>query len=99
VQESLTNARKHAPGARVGVTARYGERGAEVAVVDDGRVAGGAGDDAMAATGGGAGLAGLEERVAMVGGVLRAGPEPGGGFAVRATLPAFVPTTSPRATA
>jgi signal transduction histidine kinase len=41
----------------------------------------------MASAGGGHGLVGMRERVAVLGGELRAGPEPGGGYAVRVTLP------------
>ncbi|MET9064079.1 sensor histidine kinase [Streptosporangium sandarakinum] len=80
VQESLTNVLKHAgPGrCRVAVGTRA-ERELVVEVVDDGR--GGAPRE------GGHGLAGLEERVVLYGGTFSAGPEPGGGFAVRARLP------------
>ncbi|WP_433802377.1 sensor histidine kinase [Actinomycetospora sp. CA-084318] len=88
VQEALSNARKHARGAQVTVEISYGD-GARVAVVD----AGGEPDPELATTGGGAGLDGLRRRVAMVGGTLAAGPE-ASGFAVRARLPAYVPTGS-----
>ncbi|MEJ2866957.1 histidine kinase [Actinomycetospora sp. OC33-EN08] len=86
VQEALSNAGKHARGARVSVGVTYDD-GARVAVVDSG----GEPDPELAATGGGAGLDGLRRRVAMVGGTLEAGPE-ASGFAVRARLPAYVPT-------
>ncbi|MCD2186829.1 sensor histidine kinase [Actinomycetospora soli] len=86
VQEALSNARKHARGARVTVEVSYDD-GARVAVVD----AGGEPDPELATSGGGAGLDGLRRRVAMVGGTLQAGPE-ASGFAVRARLPAYVPT-------
>ena len=53
-----------------------------VDVRDDGR-----GSAAGTGTGPGLGLAGMRERAALFGGTLTAGPVPGGGFAVRATLP------------
>lgn len=89
VQESLSNARKHARGAAVAVEVTYGD-GARVAVVDSG----GEPDPDLAVTGGRAGLDGLRRRVRMVGGTLDAGPE-GAGFAVRAQLPPYVPTPHP----
>jgi signal transduction histidine kinase len=48
-------------------------------------------DDALTG-GGGVGLAGLTQRVELVGGTLRAGQQPGGGYQVDAILPAYVPT-------
>jgi signal transduction histidine kinase len=81
VQEALTNVRKHAPGGRVTVCLRYGERDLDLAVEDTG---GGAGDRL---DGGGYGLVGMHERVSLYGGTLDAGPQPGGGFSVRARLP------------
>jgi signal transduction histidine kinase len=80
VQEALTNALKHAGPARARVTVRYGDDGVEVEVADDG--AGSANGD-----GDGHGLVGMRERVAVYGGELESGPQPGGGFAVRARLP------------
>ncbi len=90
VQEALTNVRKHAPGARTGVHVRYGPDRVEVRVVNDAAPAGR--DEALAASGSGAGLAGLEQRVGLVGGTLQHGPTDDGGFRVDATLPVFVPT-------
>ncbi|MCX4473064.1 histidine kinase [Micromonospora sp. NBC_01655] len=79
VQESLTNVLKHAGPARCRVAVgTCAERELVVEVVDDGR--GGA------PRAEGHGLAGLEERVILYGGTFSAGPEPGGGFAVRARL-------------
>ncbi len=85
VQEALTNARKHAGEARATVTVRYQTEALEIEVVDDGHAAGN-GD------GGGHGLVGMRERVALFGGELKAGPQPGGGFCVSAHLPLTEPT-------
>ena len=81
VQEALTNALKHAGPATARVTLRYAAESLELEVSDDGPgpVAGNGG--------GGYGLAGIRERVSVVGGELDAGPQPGGGFAVHARLP------------
>ncbi|WP_343953739.1 sensor histidine kinase [Nonomuraea longicatena] len=90
VQESLTNVLKHAGPARCRVTVGTGaERELVVEVVDDGH-AGAPQAGRRLVDGsreGGHGLVGLEERVSLYGGTFSAGPEPGGGFAVRARLP------------
>ncbi|MEV6868083.1 histidine kinase [Streptosporangium subroseum] len=81
VQESLTNVIKHAGPARCRVAvSAHAQRELVVEVVDDGR-------GEAPGSGGGHGLAGMRERVTMYGGTCSAGPEPGGGFAVRARLP------------
>jgi signal transduction histidine kinase len=78
VQEALTNARRHAPGAAVDVELRYG-RELRVRIRDNGP-----GPANLA----GHGLAGMRERAAAVGGTLRAGPvDTVGGFLVEAVLP------------
>jgi signal transduction histidine kinase len=82
VQESLTNVLKHAGPARARVTVNCAGDAVTIEVTDDGT-----GNPAAGAHGGRHGLAGMRERVAAFGGDLRAGPEPGGGFAVRARLP------------
>jgi len=81
VREALTNAARHAPGARVTVTITRQGEGTRVEVVNDAA--------ARPAVGGGTGrgLVGLAERVQLVGGRLDAGPSPGGGWAVVAVLP------------
>ena len=83
VQEGLTNAVKHAgPRARVTVALNWQPDGLIVAVADDG----GQEPAPMPATGTGAGLQGMRERVAAVGGTLSV--EPGDcGFQVRAHFP------------
>jgi signal transduction histidine kinase len=88
VQESLTNAARHAAGSRVGVSLRYEPEAVEVAVVDDG----GSRAEHGAPTGG-RGLIGMRERVAVYAGSLETGPAPNGGFAVHARLP--VPQDEP----
>jgi signal transduction histidine kinase len=80
VQEGLTNVRKHAGAARAWVKVRYGDRELDVAVLDDGRAS-------ATANGAGHGLLGIEERVALLGGVLHAGPRAEGGYELRARLP------------
>ncbi|MFD9443288.1 sensor histidine kinase [Streptomyces sp. NPDC060006] len=89
VQEALTNVRRHAPGAAVDVELRYGQDDLELRVRDNGP---GPGTDAGPGTGpaadrAGHGLLGMRERAATVGGTLRTGPAPGGGFLVEARLP------------
>jgi signal transduction histidine kinase len=80
VQESLTNVLRHAGNATAAVRLAVGPEDLTVEVTDTGR--GGA-----APSTGGHGLAGMRERVTALGGRLNAGPRPGGGFAVTATLP------------
>ena len=80
VQEALTNALRHAGPARAVVAVRYHPREIELEIVDDGSSSSGE-------EGGGHGLIGMRERVAVYGGEFRAGPRPDGGYAVRATLP------------
>lgn len=81
VQESLTNVIKHAgPSARVHVTLTV-STDLTLEVRDDGRGAA-AHDD-----GRGHGLIGMRERAASVAGAVTAGPAPGGGYLVTATLP------------
>lgn len=83
VQESLTNASKHAPGAEVTVTVEQRADEVEVRVVDTG--ASRPVPDGVPSTG--RGLAGLTERVRLVGGTLSAGPRDTGGFEVVARIP------------
>ncbi|WP_165495298.1 sensor histidine kinase [Actinomadura roseirufa] len=80
VQEALTNVVKHAAArtAEVSLERRGGEL--VVRVADDGRGPAGA-------TPGGFGVLGMIERARSVGGVLDAGPAPGHGFVVTASLP------------
>ena len=82
VQEALTNTLKHASASRADVRLRYSPGELELEIVDDGR-----GATAAAGGGSGLGLIGMRERAALHGGHLEAGPVPGGGFAVRVTLP------------
>jgi signal transduction histidine kinase len=88
VQESLSNASRHAPGAPVTVTVGHDPEAVSL------HVSNGPGHPLATETGGsgdgpghGHGLAGMRERVALLGGSLTAGPAPDGGFMVSAILP------------
>ncbi|MEU8120703.1 histidine kinase [Spirillospora sp. NPDC049024] len=81
VQEALTNARRHAPGAAVDVELQYAPDALRVSVRDNGPGPVPGGGPA------GHGLLGMRERAAAAGGDLRTGPGPGGGFLVEAVLP------------
>ncbi len=80
-REAITNARRHAEHA-TGVIVRVEEvdTGVRLTVDDDG-----VGDDSHPAPG--FGLAGMAERVKLLGGTFSAGPRPGGGWNVTAVLP------------
>jgi signal transduction histidine kinase len=81
-QEALTNVLKHADSPRrVEVVLRYLSSEVALSVRDDGRAI-------AAGDGRGHGLAGMRERVALHGGTLHAGARAGGGYEVRARLPA-----------
>src|SRR5581483_3314324 len=82
IQEALTNVTRHAPGTRAEVQVSYGDRNL-VLDVQNGPSAVAAGSNGN----GGNGIAGMEERVASLGGVLHAGPRVTGGFRVHAELP------------
>ncbi|HWO67643.1 MAG TPA: histidine kinase [Umezawaea sp.] len=82
VQEALTNALKHAHGSRTTVHVRHGETETTVEVGNDGT-----GSRSASPGGSGRGLAGLRERVDVLGGEFSAGPRAGGGFVVRARIP------------
>jgi signal transduction histidine kinase len=106
VQEGLTNARKHAPGADVEVTVAADAQAvlvaevvshppagvpASVSTLTSGSVPAGGGIPAAggvpAPGGAGAGLIGLAERLALLGGELEHGTTPVGDFVLRATVP------------
>ena len=86
VQEALTNAVRHAHAKTAAVRLNVASGILHVMVTDDGMGSDGRGRRA-AARPGGHGLVGMRERVAVYGGSLVAGPNPGGGFRVAATLP------------
>ncbi|HEV8460760.1 MAG TPA: histidine kinase [Gaiellaceae bacterium] len=79
VQEGLTNVRKHAGASRADIHIRYGADAVAVDVIDDG-------DGSGVGGGGGRGLAGIRERVALLGGHFAAESRPRG-FALCVTLP------------
>ncbi|GAA4085833.1 sensor histidine kinase [Nonomuraea soli] len=83
VQEGLTNSLRHAgSAAQAVVTVRHRPGELDVEVRDDGR-----GPEPEGEGRGGHGLVGIRERVALYGGILRAGPRQGGGFEIQARFP------------
>ena len=84
VQEALTNARRHAPGAAVDVELRYADDALRLRIRDNG-------PGQAPRYHAGHGLLGMRERAAAVGGSLQTGDARGGGFCVEAELPAKVP--------
>jgi signal transduction histidine kinase len=98
VQESLTNVRKHSGQQRAYLSLSYDRNELSIAVDDlgrgserDGAVNRGSGPP----SGGRHGILGMRERVHAIGGQLTAGPRPGGGFRVCATLPYTAPLNPP----
>ncbi|MFH8976620.1 sensor histidine kinase [Streptomyces sp. NPDC017890] len=87
VQEALTNALKYDHGSRTSVLVHHGEREITVEVGTDG-----SGSRAASPGGSGRGLAGLRERVDVLGGDFSADRRAGGGFVVRARIPAGSPS-------
>jgi signal transduction histidine kinase len=82
VQESLTNAIRHAGPATASVSLSYDDAELRIDVADTGR-----GSLAAQSEGSGHGLIGMRERAASVGGVVEAGPARAGGYRVTARLP------------
>ena len=86
VQEALTNTLKHGGRAQASVTVSYEPNEIVLSIEDDGVGTGGARGE-LGELGGGHGLVGMRERVELYGGLLQAGSQPDGGFAVRVRLP------------
>jgi signal transduction histidine kinase len=94
LQEALTNARRHAPGAQVDVDVHYDDDRLHLQVCDDGPgpdagpgCAPGSASASADEDREGHGLLGMRERAALVGGELHVGPGGTGGFVVEADLP------------
>ena len=93
VQEALSNARRHSEAERVSVVLRSTRAFVEVSVTDDGR-----GFDPRLLDTDRLGLAGISERVRLLGGAVELETTLGGGTTVRATLPQWRPTKPAAAT-
>ena len=87
VQEALTNALKHSPGAPTTVTINWGEDGLQLRVHNDPVSSTAAQHIARPVPGSGNGLRGMSERIALYHGTLTYGLQPDGGWLVEAALP------------
>lgn len=87
VQEALTNALKHSPGAATTVTIHWGEEGLQLRVQNEPVSAVTAQHTARQVPGSGNGLRGMSERIALYHGTLTYGLQPDGGWLVEAALP------------
>jgi len=99
VQESLTNVRKHAPGAAVTIELHAGSAPGgdlELIVANDPAPEGATGHELLSRSGSGYGLQGMRERAAALGGTLEAGLAGNGGWRVRIRIPAATPAASDR---
>jgi signal transduction histidine kinase len=93
VQEALSNVRKHSGAARVSVVLRSRRTFVGLTVTDDG-----SGFDPRGLDAERLGLAGISERVRLLGGAVEIETAPGAGTTVRATLPQWKPSTPATAT-
>jgi signal transduction histidine kinase len=83
VQEALANVLRHSPRAMAWVSVEYTPRSLIVTIEDNGIGS----SDGASTEGSGYGITGMRERATALGGTVEAGPRPGGGFRVRASLP------------
>jgi signal transduction histidine kinase len=93
VQEALSNVRKHSGASRVSVALRSTRTFVRLVVTDDGD-----GFDPRRLDQERLGLAGISERVRLLGGAVEIETSPGSGTTVRATLPQWRPSTATAAT-
>ena len=93
VQEALSNVRKHSEAERVSIVLRSRRTFVDLTIADDG-----CGFDPRRMVTGRLGLAGISERVRLLGGAVEIETSPGAGTSVRATLPQWKPSTPPAAT-
>lgn len=87
VQEALTNALKHSPGAATTVTIHWGDEVLQLRVENEPVSAVTAQHIARLVPGSGNGLRGMSERIALYHGTLTYGLQPDGGWLVEAALP------------
>ena len=87
IQEALANVARHAPRSAARVVLSYGPGELRVDVVNAAPADGHPAAGPPAVLPGGRGVRGMRERAELYGGELHAGPRPGGGFGVTATIP------------
>jgi signal transduction histidine kinase len=85
-QEALTNVMKHATGAPTSMVLAFDRDCVRLTIENDLASSNGTASNALGGSGGGFGLRGISERVALLGGEVEAGPVPRG-WGVRATVP------------